>query len=131
MTKEQFDKSCQELRNKGYKKNFQDGDVLDDRGLNYYYKVIEYREDEYGDNRAINQLLFKIWHFEEFYDRVPKESMYSLEPVVMFSRSTNERIDLTLSDPKFSIDELEEIAVAFGKWADKNIAKKENDYGSY
>lgn len=131
MTKEQFNKSCQELRDKGYKKNFRDGEVLNGKGWNYYYKVIEYREDEYGDNRAINQLLFKIWHFEEFYDRVPAEAMYSLEPVVMFSRSTDERVDLILSHPIFSIDELEEIAIAFGKWADKNIAKKKNGYGSY
>ena len=125
MTKEQFDKACQELRERGYRRNFGNDEFPKGNGWNYYYKVIERRDDGCGELRAINQLLFKIWHFEEFRDRVPDEGMYALEPVVMFSRNTGERIDLTLSHPKFSIDELEEIAVKFGKWADENIEEKE------
>ena len=125
MTKEQFDKTCQELRERGYRRNFRNDETLRGDGWNYYYKVIERRDDGFGEERAINQLLFKIFHLNEFKDRVPKESMYALEPVVMFSRNTSERIDLTLSYPMFSIDELEDIAIKFGEWADKNIEERD------
>lgn len=124
MTREQFLEKCKEFEEKGYKRNFRDGQKIDSNGTHYYYKVIEYADNEYGETRAINMLLFKIYNFEDYYDRVPAESMYAFEPVVMFSRTTDERIDLILSYPKFPIEYLEEKAKSFGEWAKKNIELK-------
>ena len=39
MTKEQFDKICQELRKRGYRRNFRNDETLRGDGWNYYYKV--------------------------------------------------------------------------------------------
>lgn len=116
MTKEQFDKMCQELLDRGYKYN--KGNAIFEP---YYYKNIEYREDKYGKRRAINLLMFKVWDYTRFADRISEISYYSLEPIIQYSREIDERIDVTLSHPKRSIDELEEIAIKFGEWADKNI----------
>lgn len=129
MTREQFNQVCAELEQREYKRNFRKDEPIKDRGIHYYWKVLEWRqypsEEEYDDARAINQLLFKIYHLEEFVHRVEPESLYAFEPVVCFSRNTGERIDLILSHPKRSIDELEEIATKFGKWADENIKEIE------
>lgn len=116
MTKEEFIEKCKELELKGYKKTFKYDGTLHNNGIDYLYKVIEYDEDKYGDQRAINQLLFKVWHFEDFRDRVPEESLYSLEPTIMFSRDTDERIDLTLSFPKHTVEYIERKAKQFGEW---------------
>lgn len=121
MTKEEFLKRCKELESKGYKKNFKDGEKINSNGTHYYYKAIEYADDGYDGTRAINQLLFKIYNLEDYYDRVPPESMYAFEPVIMFSRTTDERIDLTLSYPKFPVEYIEEKAKSFGEWAKENI----------
>lgn len=124
MTREEYNEMCLELIKRGYKRNFGELEKPRDDGMNYYYKVIERRKNEYGEERAINQLFFKIWSLEKYRDRVPYNSLYSLEPVIMFSRSIDERIDLTLCHPRFSIDECEEIANKFGKWVDENIEEK-------
>ena len=44
----------------------------------------------------------------------------------MFSRNSDERIDLTLSHPARSIEEIEEIAVKFGEWCKQNIKEVED-----
>ena len=87
----------------------------------YALQAREEYEDKYGDTRTINMLIFKVWDFTQYADRVPDNGLYSLEPIVMFSRDSGERIDLSLNYPKRGIEELEQIAVEFGRWADKNI----------
>ena len=124
MTREEYNEMCLELIKRGYKRNFGELEKPAEDGKNYYYKVIERREDEDGDSRAVNQLFFYIWHLEKYRDITPLNSLYSLEPIIMISRNVDERIDLHLSYPEFSIDECEEMAVKFGKWSDENI--KEN-----
>lgn len=87
----------------------------------YYYKTIDRDYDKYGDSRAINQILFRPWSLWEFRDRVPKDNWLSFEPVIMFSRDCDERIDLHLQYPERSINEIEEIAKKFGEWCKENI----------
>ena len=116
MTRAEFIDTCKELELKGYKKNFKFDEKINSNGTHYLYKVIEYADDKYGDTRAINQLILKIWNFEDYADRVPEESMYSIEPVIMISRDTDERIDLHLDYPKHSIEYLETKARQFGEW---------------
>lgn len=127
MTKEELLKAIDELASCGYIKNFTD-DELDDRLMSQYsghqtylYKVISRSDDEYGASRAVNILQYRIWSFEPYRDRVADESLYSLEPVVTISRTTNERIDLQLDHPKRTIEECETIAEEFGKFCNENI----------
>ena len=117
MKRTEFIDKCKELELKGYKKNFKFNEKINSNGTHYLYKVIEYADDKYGDNRAINQLIIKIWNFEDYADRVAETSLYSFEPVIMFSRDTDERIDLHLSlDDKHPIEYLEMKARQFGEW---------------
>ena len=116
MTKQEFIQKVKELEAKGYVKNFKLDEKINSNGTHYLYKVIDRDRDKYGDVRTINQLLFKVYNFEDYADRVPEQSLYSLEPVVMFSRDTEERIDLTISFPKHSVEYLERKARQFGEW---------------
>ena len=73
----------------------------------------------------ITQLLFRPWSLWEFRDRLNNNNWLSFEPVVMFGRSSDERIDLTLQHPERSIDEIEQIAKDFGEWCKTNIKEIE------
>lgn len=129
MNKKEFLKVCKELYKRGYRRNFKMKDLYQPNysGLfYYYYKVIDREEDKYGDNRAINQLLFRPWSLWEFRDRLHSDNWLSLEPIISFSREVDERIDLQLQFPERSIDELEQIAKDFGEWCKQNIRKVED-----
>lgn len=117
MNKNEFLKELKKLEDRGYIKTFDisKAPVRSD-GSDYLYKVIEYEKDKYGDLRAINQLIIKVYNFEEYKDRIPGDSYYSFEPIVCFSRDTDERIDLHIHFPKHSIEFLEKKAGQFGEW---------------
>lgn len=128
MTKEELLNTIDDLvNNRGYFKNFKDGELdkilseSKDGYWTYLYKVIERIEQEDEGTRASNMLIFRIWSLEKYKERVNSEHLYSLQPIVMISRNTSERIDLNLQYPEFSIDELEEIAAKFGKFCDENV----------
>lgn len=125
MTKKEFLKVSKELYKRGYHRNFKMKDLYKPNysGLfYYYYKVIDKTYDENDDRVVLNQLLFRPWSLYEFRDRIPdSNSWLSFEPVVMFGRNSNERIDLNLQFPERSIDELEQIAKDFGEWCKQNI----------
>lgn len=130
MNKKEFLKVCKELYKKGYHRNFKMKDLYKPsyNGLfYYYYKVIDRDYDKYGDSRAINQLFFRPWSLWEFRDRLHNDNWLSFEPVIMFSRNTGERIDLKLSYPERSIEELEQIAKDFGEWCKQNIREVEDE----
>ena len=124
MTIEDLRKVIKNLESRGYRKNFEEGDLFKPNQsgyFNYYYKVIDRGVDKYGDSRAINQLLFRVWSLYEFRDRIKSDSLYSLEPVISFSREIDERIDISLQYPERDIDELEKIAKDLGEWIKENI----------
>jgi len=125
MNKKEFLKTCKELYKKGYRRNFKMKDLYKPgySGLfYYYYKVIDETRDKYGDRLVLTQLLFRPWSLWEFRDRLPDRDNYlSFEPVIMFGRSSNERMDLSLQFPERSIDELEQIAKDFGEWCKQNV----------
>lgn len=128
MNKKEFLKTCKELYKRGYRRNFKMKDLYKSNysGLfYYYYKVIDKTYDENGDKVVLNQLLFRPWSLWEFRDRLNTDNWLSFEPVIMFGRSSNERIDLKLSHPERSIDELEQIAKDFGEWCKQNIREIE------
>lgn len=109
MTKQEYEDSIEVLKRRDYKFR---GSWYDSP---YYYKVIEYRKDEDGDSRAVCQLLFYLYETE---DNRSGEVYHSIEPVVMVSRNIEERLDLTISHPKRSIEDCERIAKEFVSWVD-------------
>lgn len=121
MTKQQFIQYCRELEERGYKKTFKYDEKIKNNYAHYLYKVIEYETDEYGDRRAITQLLLYVWNFEDYADRVDENSFYSIEPVVSFSRNTDERIDMHVHAPKHEVEYLEHKAQQFGEWCKQHM----------
>ena len=119
MTKQEYNDYIEALKARGY--NF--GDSWHNRP--YYYKTTEYRDDGEGDSRAVCQLLFYLF---ETKDNRNGNAYYSIEPVVMVSRNIEERLDLTISHPKRSIEDCERIAKEFLRWVDINIDIECNEY---
>ena len=109
MTKKEYNNYKEELKERGYKFV---GSCYEERC--YYYKVIEYRKDKYGDKRAVCQLLFHQYEAEDI-------QYYSLEPTVLISRDDDERLDYKISYPQRSIEECERIAEEFMRWVDVYI----------
>jgi len=129
LNKEEFLRACKELYKRGYRRNFKMKDLYEPNysGLfHWYYKTIERVPDEYGGMKSINQILFHPWSLWEFRDRLHSDKWLSFSPVIMFSRNSDERIDLTLSHPARSIEEIEEIAIKFGEWCKENIKEVED-----
>lgn len=118
MTKQEYEAYFEELKEQGYKLA---GNPLYGHP---FYKVIEYRKDKYGDNRAVCQLLFYIYETQGLR---PNESFYSIEPHVDVSRNTDERLIFNICHPKRSIDECERIAKEFMEWVDNNIKVPQED----
>ena len=111
MTPKQFDEFKAELEKRGYR-------FVSSNDRPHYYKVMEYRPDKYGDQRAVCQLIFYLYDFTDYgIDIEP----YSYEPIIFVSRNSDERIDLNACHPKRSIDECERIAHEFMKFVDNNI----------
>ena len=79
-----------------------------------YCKVIKYRKDEDGDYWVACQLVFNIYKMEFSSGN----AYYSIVPVVVVTRNTNERLDFTIGPPKRSIEEYERIAKEFMKFVD-------------
>ena len=110
MTKQEYENYFQALKERGYKLA---GNPL--YGHPYYYKVIEYRKDKDGDNRAVCQLLFYLCEIQRLS---PNEFFYSIEPHVDVSRNIDERLIFNVCHPKRSIEDYERIAKEFMKFVD-------------
>ena len=112
MTKQEYDAYIEALKGRGYKFG---GNWYNKP---YYRKVIEYREDEGGNRRPVCVIFFNLF---ETKDERSGYVYYSIEPIVTVSRNTGERLDLTISHPKYSIEEYERIAKEFMKFVDIHI----------
>lgn len=114
MTKQEYEEYIKELQERGYRLYTPQ----------YYCKAIEYREDKYGDRRAVCQLIFYLYKTQGL--RID-ECFYSIEPNVDISRNINERLIFNICHPKRSIDECERIAREFMQFVDKNIKEQEDE----
>ena len=119
MTKQEYNDYIEELKARGYKFG---GSWYNKP---YYRKVIEYREDEDGNRRAVCQLIFKCCETKD--ERIGYVH-YSIEPAVVVSRNTAEWLDFTIGYPKRSIEECERIAKEFLRRVDLNIDIWCNEY---
>ena len=109
MTKQEYNDYIEALKARGYK--------LGGSWYNnpYYSKVIEYRDDEDGNRRAVCQLTFNLC---ETKDERSGYVYYSIEPIVTVSRNTDELLNFGISKPKRSIEECEYLTKEFLRWAD-------------
>ena len=111
MTREEYENYIEALKARGYKFG---GSWYTKP---YYYKVIECRDNEYGDSMVACQLIFNIYKMEFSSGN----DYYSIVPVVVVSRNIDERLNFTIGLTKRSVEECERIAKEFMKWVDINI----------
>ena len=116
MTKQEYNKFIQAFNKRDYK--FVEGQCSNE---GYYYKVIESRKDIDGDS-LVDCLL--VFNFYDLADSCDGGVHQSIEPTVMVTSNTGGRLDLTISHPKYSIEEYERIAKEFMKFVDTNIEFK-------
>ena len=108
MTNQQYNDYIEALKARGYK-------LGGSWYINpYYYKVIECRDNEYGDSMVACQLIFNIYKMEFSSGN----AYYSIVPVVVVSRNIDERLNFTIGLTKRSVEECERIAKEFMKWVD-------------
>ena len=76
---------------------------------------------------SIRIKFFDVFDFSPYADREPsfRDNPYGIEPLVLISRTIDERVDLQLSYTKVkdnNIDEIERLAESFYKWVEKEVA---------
>ena len=121
MTHEEYNKLVTELQQRGYRKypspRFRGEDWA-------WFK--SFGESAYEEDRSNYQVCFDVIDFSPYANRDPflRENPYGIEPLVLISRTVDERVDLQLSYTKVkdnNIDEIERLAESFYKWAEKEV----------
>ena len=104
---EDFERFKSRLTERGYS-------IAKSNGREYYYKVLT---RHYPDDRAVCTLIV------HFYDTIQFDVPYAwtYEPVIMISRTIDERIDINLSHPTRPIEACENIARRLMQFVDENI----------
>ena len=119
MTQEEYDKFKSELEKRGYKQypSINNADVA-------YYK--SFGKSTHEGRRSNYQICFDIYNFGKYAYREPFfiKNPYGVTPLVLMSRSANERIDLILSHIGIDdneIDKIEQLAESFYQWVEKEV----------
>lgn len=126
MTRDEYNKFVDELKNKGYKEY--PSPRLSRDGYAWFKS---FGKSEYEEDRCNYQICFDIYDFSEYAHRDTyfKENPISIEPLILVSRHTNERIDLHLSHLSVKdsdIDEFERLGNSFFEWVKNNIKIKKD-----
>lgn len=121
MTREKYDKLVTELQRRGYRKYPSPRFRKDD-----YAWIKSFGKSKFEEDRSNYQVCFDVFDFSPYADREPyfRNNPYSIEPLVLISRTINERVDLHLSHTKVddqNIGEIERLAESFFKWAEKEV----------
>lgn len=121
MTHEEYNKFAEELQRRGYRKYPSPRYRKDDWA---WYK--SFGESQFEEDRSNYQVCFDVIDFSPYADRDPhlKENPYGIEPLVLISRTINERVDLHLSYTNVddtNIDEIERLAESFYHWVEKEV----------
>ena len=122
MTVEEYDKLVTELQRRGYRKYFSPRFRKDSWA---WFK--SFGESAYEEDRSNYQVCFDVTDFSPYADRDPffRDNPYGIEPLVLISRTVDERVDLHLCYTKVddnNIDEIERLAESFYKWVEKEVA---------
>lgn len=121
MTHEEYNRFAEELQRRGYRKYPSPRYGNDD-----YAWFKSFGESQFEEDRSNYQICFDVFDFSPYANRAPflRENPYGIEPLILISRTINERVDLHLSYAKVvdtNIDEIERLAESFYKWAEKEV----------
>ena len=121
MSREEYNRFAEELQRRGYKKYSSPRFRKDDWA---WFK--SFGESQFDEDRSNYQICFDVIDFSPYADREPrfKEAPYGIEPLVLISRTIDERVDLHLSYTKVddnNIDEIERLAESFYRWTEKEV----------
>ena len=121
MTHEEYNKFCEDLKQRGYRKYPSPRGMKDDWG---WFK--SFGKSKHQLHRSNYQICFDVIDCSLYADREPylKVNPYGIEPLVLISRTIDERVDLHLSHTKVddqNIDEIERLAESFFKWVEKEV----------
>lgn len=122
MTHEEYNRFAEELQQRGYRKYPSPRFRVDDDWA--WFK--SFGESKHQEDRSNYQVCFDVFDFSPYADREPylRENPYGIEPLVLISRTIDERVDLHLSHTKVddqNIDEIERLAESFYRWAEKEV----------
>ena len=123
MTREEYEKFCEDLQSRGYRKYPSPRYSRDGKDYAWFKS---FGESIYEEDRSNYQVCFDVFDFSPYDKREPyfTQHPFSIEPMILVSRSIDERIDLHLSHIKVddtNIDEIERLAESFYRWAEKEI----------
>ena len=121
MTHEEYNRFAEELQQRGYRKYPSQQFSKDDWA---WYK--SFGKSQFEEDKSNYQICFDVIDFSPYADREPylRENSYGIEPLVLISRTIDERVDLRLSHTKVddqNIDEIERLAESFYKWVEKEV----------
>lgn len=121
MTQEEYNKLVTELQRRGYRK-YPSPRFMKDSWA--WFK--SFGESKHQEDRSNYQICFDVTDFSPYADREPffRDNPYGIEPLVLISRTVDERVELYLSHAKVddnNIDEIERLAESFFKWAEKEV----------
>ena len=123
MTRDEYNKLTAELQRRGYKKYPSPRYSLHREDYAWFKS---FGESQFEEDRSNYQVCFDVFDFSPYADREPylRDNPYGIEPLILISRTINERVDLHLSHTKVddtNIDEIERLAESFYKWAEKEV----------
>lgn len=121
MTQEEYNKLTEELQHRGYREYLSPRGEKDDWA---WFK--SFGKSEHQEGRRNYQVCFDVADCSPYANREPhfRTEPYGIMPLVMISRTTNERVDLHLSHIKVddsNIDEIERLAESFYQWIEKEV----------
>lgn len=121
MTHEEYNKFTEDLKQRGYRKYSSPRGSKEDWA---WFK--SFGESKHQEDRSNYQVCFDVTDFSHYANREPflRENPYGIEPLVLISRTTDERVDLHLCYTKVDdndIDEIERLAESFYRWAEKEV----------
>lgn len=121
MTQEEYNRFAGELQRRGYRKYSSSQFRNED-----YSWFKSFGKSKFEEDRSNYQVCFDVIDFSPYADREPrfKKAPYGIEPLILISRTIDERVDLRLSHIKVkdnNIDEIERLAESFYKWVEKEF----------
>lgn len=116
MTIEQFKAFEEKAKELGYRKY-----PAPHRGQYAWFR--SFGKSIHESDRSNYQVCFEVYDWTPFISdgRMIRDYPYSIDTMVMVSRTIDERIDLSLNANSTDIEKVEKLAEEFYKWVEKNI----------
>lgn len=132
MTHEEYNKFCEDLKQRGYRK-YSSPRYSRDRDDWAWFK--SFGRSKHQEDRSNYHVCFDVVDFSPYASRDSflRDNPYGIMPKVSISRTTDERVDLHLSHcglEDTEIDEYERLAESFYQWAEQNIKVKQDERDS-